>query len=411
MTPRSRASLLAALWAATASSTAPARAESFWTDTEESFLRTPTVLVQTGLDAAGSHLADLEANPVRARDLDRALGNRQIRVQLAAQANELTTKVNAFVKKTKISLLSIGLQVVETGISAPVRIYEGDMAGAAAEVLNEGTKTALVSGLTTWAAAKAGALAGTTFGPVGMVVGGAVAAASTAIVAAGGYDYLLGDAFQRGADYLTERTKESYLEEARQNRREHLERQEALRREKEQLIEEARRNRAAHLERQAQAAAPDDARPVIPADCALHLTAWNPAHPEYKVEIVFQIQDNEIAGRMLTPAQLGTGVRNHRQELTFTGRLKDNEIHGRWKGVTTWETVGEGRPMGTYYSQSTTDLVLTLGVDGSFRGTSTGSGTMSITWQNKRDGYPQDSNSSWGPHPDTLTGRWKFGGK
>ncbi len=328
----------------------------------------------------------------------------------------------------------------DSGARVGGHLIEKDYGGAAVATIDEGAK-AWVAAKSALAFGKAGATAGTFFGgPPGAMVGGAVGAVAGAVVGTAGYNAFispnltwaagsLGEAME--PDYLElarrnraehlaaialrEKEKELYVEQARQAREEHEAAEQQRTRERESHVDQARESRREFLEalQAAKAAetpkpdpAPDEARPVIPADCTIAATCWNVEHPQHKCEIVYHIRDSEVTATIKIPKP--DGLVNWQYQYRFNGKLTDNRIRGNERLTMTGESRSPDH-VHRWKDQTTGEEDIIFHLDGTMQITSTFSGRTSGTWVVKPpDSEVKDGNNSWGPERISITGRWKF---
>lgn len=150
-------------------------------------------------------------------------GNRSARKALANQINALTKGVADTDAKLSLGKLSVALTMADTGSKVAGSLSAGDLSGAGAVVVDEGVKT-LSTAAGAFAGAESLALAGSFFGPVGTVIGGAVGAAGGAVLGSVGYDLTVGDHLKNAIEsgMVGYKTKADYVNDARDSRKAHL---------------------------------------------------------------------------------------------------------------------------------------------------------------------------------------------
>ena len=326
--------------------------------------------IGTGAKAAGSTYdaakGSLPADAFQARNLT-VLGNRAARVQLASQANQLVKSCNDLSKVNQLPLISSAIQIADVGSTVAGRLYEKDLAGAGAELVNEGAKTAVTTA-GTLGGAKAGALIGTMFSPVGTVVGGAIGAVVGSFATSAGYDAVVGGSLKGAVDSGFEKSKEDYLNDARKSRHQFLANKE---REKAESAERIRQTGealaegliAADADQQARtqsiptaiSAPPDEAVqpadatiPVIPVDCTISVVVWSPEYDRLKIPTTYKILDGNVSGSYSLPTDSGAS------NGLAAGTIKDNVMTLK----TRFRTTGRGS-LGNFctYSYITTGEV------------------------------------------------------
>ncbi len=154
---------------------------------------------------------------------------------------------------------------------------------------------------------------------------------------------------------------------------------------------------------------PDASRPVIPADCTIIATVWNPEHPEHTAEIVYHIRNNEVTATFNMPRPTGDHIANWQSRFQFDGKLTENRIRGTGRWNQSWDFVTKDYAMHNQ-SQSTSQEDIVFHVDGTLQSTHSASYKSTYTyWRKPADSKAEDGGNT-SRHTVNVAGRWKFGG-
>jgi hypothetical protein len=330
-------------------------------------LETANPYVFVAMDASGGATESIQGTKeLRASEIARREGNREVRKVLAAERNALRQSGLTMAKAAE--KLGTAATVADVGGTLAGHLIEGDLRAVPGVAANAAAKSVTASG-GAWAGGTAGAAAGSLFGPVGTLVGGAIGAAAGAVGASWGYD-ATNEALARNGhqslqgfvDSLAAERPVDYVEKARQAREEHLmaqaeERSRAETRRNVELpeqIEKAREARREYLEaerhkaeewheKQDRRAATtpenqtptppvDPSKPVIPVDCTIDVVMWNTAASDAKWHGTFRVNGDSVTlhAENTFPGSVGEQNRSGPMRVVndFTGTRRDNVISG-----------------------------------------------------------------------------------
>lgn len=288
---------------------------------------------------------------ITAGGFNRRLGNKAARSGLARAGKQVAANVKAVEEALHVPLVSTAVSVTDTASSVAGRVYEGDLVGAGAELVKEGGKQ-----LSTAAGAAAGAkvlaMVAAPFGPVAAGAAAIVGAAGGAAVTAVGYDAYLSE-WVGNAVEADRKTKEDYVEDAREARRTLPERQareraEAQWREEWKAVEASSGHaewgggQVALLPERVMSApivaprpadpptAPDASRPVLFDDCTIDVTVLYTDYPDLRVKLAFDVRGDTVTGRgegSNPGRRTDSGfITDQRWTARIEGTLRDNVI-------------------------------------------------------------------------------------
>jgi hypothetical protein len=302
--------------------------------------------VSAGSDLYGGASGAIEATKaMRTGDVARTEGNRALRHAKAMEHNAALKTGRGYIKAVERFQVGPAMTVADVGSVLTAQLLEGDFRSIPGVVANTAVKNAATSS-GAWAVGTAGAAAGSFFGPVGTLVGGAVGAGLGALGVSWGYD-AAGEALKANGyrdvqgyvDALMAEPERAGFRQAQQNRREWL-----MERGLAPLVGgDADFVKPVPLPQEPAAGATSasaSTSSLIPEDCVIETVFSNHGGPEQRHTMRISQGAAWFHTEDTQPARVGENVRTSptRQVQDFTGRLRDNVVSGTARETTSSRT-------------------------------------------------------------------------
>jgi len=157
---------------------------------------------------------------------------------------------------------------------------------------------------------------------------------------------------------------------------------------------------------------PDASAPVIPVNCTIDVTSWNPKFPKYKIVGTYRVSDGNVSGtaKLTNWPPAGSNMSNYKEKMWFEGTIEDNHISGIWHGRTSYEIVSDAFTT-VCNSREKTVIQCELLIDGTLKETAVNTMVVTHTFKNVSEGaeLPPATQHKSGPDKIPMTGTWKLG--